>query len=90
MSQLDQINQQRGQRKSAIVGHAEVIERLLTGLLAHGNLLAEGLPWLTKTRANKALATSLESKFSRIRITPDLQPADATGTEGAVPAGRQQ
>lgn len=81
MSQLDQINQLREQMKSAIVGQAEVIERLLIGLLANGNLLVEGLPGLAKTRAIKALATNLEAKFSRIQFTPDLLPADVTGTE---------
>ncbi|HMQ92034.1 AAA family ATPase, partial [Amaricoccus sp.] len=65
----------------AIIGQREVIERLLIGLLANGNLLVEGLPGLAKTRAIKALAKNLESKFSRIQFTPDLLPSDVTGTE---------
>ncbi|UOM36951.1 AAA family ATPase [Acuticoccus sp. I52.16.1] len=65
----------------AIVGQREVIERLLIGLLANGNLLVEGLPGLAKTRAIKALAKNLECDFSRIQFTPDLLPSDVTGTE---------
>ncbi len=66
---------------AAIVGQQRVIERLVIGLLANGNLLVEGLPGLAKTRAVKALADNLESEFSRIQFTPDLLPADITGTE---------
>ncbi|MCB1374398.1 MAG: MoxR family ATPase [Rhodobacteraceae bacterium] len=65
----------------AIIGQREVIERLLIGLLANGNLLVEGLPGLAKTRAIKALAKNLECDFSRIQFTPDLLPSDVTGTE---------
>jgi MoxR-like ATPase len=65
----------------AIIGQHEVIDRLLIGLLANGNLLVEGLPGLAKTRAIKALAKNLECRFSRIQFTPDLLPADVTGTE---------
>ncbi|WP_245944133.1 AAA family ATPase [Acuticoccus kandeliae] len=65
----------------AIVGQREVIERLIIGLLANGNLLVEGLPGLAKTRAIKALARNLECDFSRIQFTPDLLPSDVTGTE---------
>ncbi|WP_244615017.1 AAA family ATPase [Pukyongiella litopenaei] len=65
----------------AIIGQRDVIERLLIGLLANGNLLVEGLPGLAKTRAIKALARNLECDFSRIQFTPDLLPSDVTGTE---------
>jgi MoxR-like ATPase len=65
----------------AIIGQREVIERLVIGLLANGNLLVEGLPGLAKTRAIKALAKNLECDFSRIQFTPDLLPSDVTGTE---------
>jgi MoxR-like ATPase len=65
----------------AIIGQREVIERLLIGLLANGNLLVEGLPGLAKTRAIKALAKNLDCRFSRIQFTPDLLPSDVTGTE---------
>ena len=58
-----------------------MIERLIIGLLANGNLLVEGLPGLAKTRAVKSLATHLEADFSRIQFTPDLLPSDITGSE---------
>jgi MoxR-like ATPase len=67
--------------QASIVGQAEVIERLIIGLLANGNLLVEGLPGLAKTRAIKALASHLDADFSRIQFTPDLLPSDVTGTE---------
>ncbi|WP_442885609.1 AAA family ATPase [Amaricoccus sp.] len=76
-----QIAALRERMGEAIIGQREVIERLLIGLLANGNLLVEGLPGLAKTRAIKALAKNLESKFSRIQFTPDLLPSDVTGTE---------
>ncbi len=65
----------------AIIGQHDVIERLIIGLLANGNLLVEGLPGLAKTRAIKALAKNLACDFSRIQFTPDLLPSDVTGTE---------
>ena len=65
----------------SIIGQRAVIERLIIGLLANGNLLIEGLPGLAKTRAIKAMAKNLDSKFSRIQFTPDLLPSDVTGTE---------
>ena len=58
-----------------------MVERLLIGLLANGNLLLEGLLGLAKTRAIKALAKNLDANFSRIQFTPDLLPSDVTGTE---------
>ncbi|MDW3223882.1 MAG: MoxR family ATPase [Paracoccaceae bacterium] len=65
----------------SIIGQRDVVERLVIGLLANGNLLVEGLPGLAKTRAIKALAKNLECDFSRIQFTPDLLPSDVTGTE---------
>ncbi len=65
----------------SIIGQRDVIERLVMGLLANGNLLIEGLPGLAKTRAVKAMATNLDAEFSRIQFTPDLLPSDVTGTE---------
>lgn len=81
MSARDQIVELRERMGTAIVGQREVIDRLLIGLLANGNLLVEGLPGLAKTRAIKALAKNLEADFNRIQFTPDLLPADVTGTE---------
>jgi MoxR-like ATPase len=81
MSPRDDIAALRERMGEAIVGQREVIDRLLIGLLANGNLLVEGMPGLAKTRAIKALAKNLECDFSRIQFTPDLLPADVTGTE---------
>ena len=67
--------------QESIIGQEDVVERLIIGLLANGNLLVEGLPGLAKTRAIKALANNLEADFSRIQFTPDLLPSDVTGTE---------
>ena len=66
---------------SQIVGQDELVERLLIALLADGHLLVEGPPGLAKTRAIKALAHALEADFQRVQFTPDLLPADLTGSE---------
>jgi MoxR-like ATPase len=65
----------------SIIGQEHIVERLLIGLLANGNLLVEGLPGLAKTRAIKSLAKNLKAGLSRIQFTPDLLPSDITGTE---------
>ncbi len=64
-----------------IIGQAALVKRLLIALLADGHLLVEGAPGLAKTTAIKALMTGLEADFHRIQFTPDLLPADLTGTE---------
>ena len=64
-----------------ILGQPDLVERLLIALLADGHLLVEGAPGLAKTKAVKALASGLEGDFHRIQFTPDLLPADLTGTE---------
>lgn len=69
-----QVNQQ-------ILGQSRLVDRLLIALLADGHLLVEGAPGLAKTTAIKVLATGLEGNFHRIQFTPDLLPADLTGTE---------
>ncbi|CAM3751890.1 MULTISPECIES: AAA family ATPase [Pseudoalteromonas] len=81
METLAQIKQLQTQMASSIIGQQDVIERLLIGLLANGNLLIEGLPGLAKTRAIKALAKNIDSQFSRVQFTPDLLPSDITGSE---------
>jgi len=63
-----------------LVGGSALVERLLIGLLADGHLLIEGAPGLAKTRAVKLLAKGLNVPFARIQCTPDLMPADMTGT----------
>jgi MoxR-like ATPase len=64
-----------------VLGQEVMIERLLIGLLANGNLLVEGLPGLAKTRAIKKLSKFLDAGLSRIQFTPDLLPSDITGSE---------
>ncbi|MCU9849450.1 MoxR family ATPase [Defluviimonas sp. WL0024] len=81
MTARDAIEELRARMGQAIIGQRDVIERLLIGLLANGNLLVEGLPGLAKTRAIKSLAKNLDCDFSRIQFTPDLLPSDVTGTE---------
>jgi len=64
-----------------IVGQQSLVDRLLIALLADGHLLVEGAPGLAKTMAIRALAARLEADFARVQFTPDLLPADLTGTE---------
>lgn len=64
-----------------LVGQEKLIDSLLTGLLTGGHVLIEGVPGLAKTRAVKALASAVQAQFKRIQFTPDLLPADLTGTE---------
>jgi MoxR-like ATPase len=78
---LKQVQDLKARMQTSIVGQEGVIDRLIIGLLANGNLLVEGLPGLAKTRAIKALAKNIEADFSRIQFTPDLLPSDVTGTE---------
>ena len=77
----EQVQALQTRMQESIIGQEVVVERLIIGLLANGNLLVEGLPGLAKTRAIKALAKNLEADFSRIQFTPDLLPSDVTGTE---------
>src|SRR5262247_3488862 len=81
MSARDDVLALKQRMGESILGQEAMIERLLLGLLANGNLLVEGLPGLAKTRAIKSLAKHLEADFSRIQFTPDLLPADITGSE---------
>lgn len=64
-----------------ILGQELLIERLLIALLADGHLLVEGAPGLAKTRAVKVLSDAIEADFHRVQFTPDLLPADLTGTD---------
>jgi len=63
-----------------IVGQKHLVENLLIALLANGHILLEGMPGLAKTLAISTLSKAVNSKFSRIQFTPDLLPADVTGT----------
>ncbi len=64
-----------------IIGQETLVDRLLIALLADGHLLVEGAPGLAKTRAIKVLSEGIEGDFHRIQFTPDLLPADLTGTD---------
>ncbi|HET6783789.1 MAG TPA: MoxR family ATPase [Pseudoxanthomonas sp.] len=71
----------RDSLSQTIVGQSALVESLLIALLADGHLLVEGAPGLAKTTAIRALASRLEADFARVQFTPDLLPADLTGTE---------
>jgi MoxR-like ATPase len=66
---------------SQVVGQQTLTQNILVALLADGHLLVEGPPGLAKTRAVNALANGLEGDFHRVQFTPDLLPADLTGTD---------
>ncbi len=72
--------------EGAVVGQRPLLERLVIALLAGGHVLIEGVPGLAKTRAVSALAQALDLPFRRIPFTPDLLPADLTGTQVYRPA----
>ncbi len=67
--------------ESQIIGQKELVKQLMIALLADGHILVEGPPGLAKTRAVKSLADCVEGDFHRIQFTPDLLPADLTGTD---------
>ncbi|HEX7340383.1 MAG TPA: MoxR family ATPase [Rhodanobacteraceae bacterium] len=71
----------RSQLSEAVIGQPHLVECLLIALLADGHLLVEGAPGLAKTTAVKALAERTEADFHRVQFTPDLLPADLTGTD---------
>jgi MoxR-like ATPase len=64
-----------------IIGQEILVERMLIALLADGHILVEGAPGLAKTRAINVLSRGIEADFHRVQFTPDLLPADLTGTE---------
>ncbi len=70
----------RNEIGKVIVGQEAVIDRLLIGILANGHVLIEGVPGLAKTLIISSLAAVFDAQFSRIQFTPDLLPADITGT----------
>jgi MoxR-like ATPase len=69
-----------GELHRVIVGQRYMVERLLVGLLTRGHILLEGVPGLAKTLAVKTLSSAIDARFQRIQFTPDLLPADLTGT----------
>ena len=72
--------------RARIIGQDVLIDRLLIALLADGHLLVEGVPGLAKTTAVKEMAARIDGEFHRVQFTPDLLPADLTGTEVYRPA----
>ncbi|ENY71878.1 AAA family ATPase [Aeromonas diversa] len=80
MSQA-QFQQLKSALNEQVLGQPELIEGLIIALLCEGHVLIEGAPGLAKTRAVKALGGAVEGRFSRIQFTPDLLPADLTGSE---------
>jgi len=72
--------QLRKELAQVIVGQEEMVDRLLVGLLARGHILLQGVPGLAKTLTIKTIASTIQAQFSRIQFTPDLLPADLTGT----------
>ncbi len=70
----------RNALSKVIIGQHEMIDRLIIALLSNGHILLEGVPGLAKTLTIKSLAQAVHAKFSRIQFTPDLLPADVTGT----------
>src|SRR5665213_1528405 len=70
----------RFETSKVVVGQSVLIDRLLIGILANGHVLVEGVPGLAKTTAVKTLAQTIQAKFQRLQFTPDMLPADLTGT----------
>ena len=81
MSVAQQFQKLEAHASGLIIGQARLINRMLIALLCDGHLLVEGAPGLAKTRAIKVLAVSIEGDFHRLQFTPDLLPADLTGTD---------
>ena len=81
MSVKKEIQQLQDHVGTQIIGQRVLLNRLLIALLADGHLLVEGAPGLAKTRAIKVLGDAIEGNFHRVQFTPDLLPADLTGTE---------
>ncbi len=71
----------REQVGKVVVGQTEVVEQLLIAILARGHCLLEGVPGLAKTLTVRSLAQAMHLEFRRIQFTPDLMPADITGTD---------
>lgn len=78
---LAEIKKLQDAMEAAVIGQADVVEKIIISLLCNGNLLLEGLPGTAKTRSIKTLASVMEAELGRIQFTPDLLPSDVTGTE---------
>ena len=82
---LEIFNRLQQRLSELVLGQEHLIHRLLIALLSNGHLLLEGAPGLAKTRAVKMLATCLDCSFQRIQFTPDLLPADISGSDIYLP-----
>nr|WP_136252099.1 MoxR family ATPase [Ningiella ruwaisensis] len=78
---VNQINQLLSHLNSQVIGQEELTQSIVVALLADGHILVEGPPGLAKTRAVNALSDGIEANFHRVQFTPDLLPADLTGTD---------
>ena len=76
----DRVHELRASLRQAVVGQEEVVDMLVTAVFADGHVLLEGLPGLGKTLMVKSLAGGISLGFNRVQFTPDLMPADITGT----------
>lgn len=81
MPVISQFKQLKEQISASILGQEKLVDRLLIAVLADGHLLVEGAPGLAKTKAIKVLSQLVEGDFHRVQFTPDLLPADLTGTD---------
>jgi MoxR-like ATPase len=81
MSLQEKFGKLEAHLKRLVVGQERLLNRMLVALLSDGHLLVEGAPGLAKTRAIKVLSHNVEGDFHRLQFTPDLLPADLTGTE---------
>jgi MoxR-like ATPase len=81
MSLQEKFQRLEAHLKKLVIGQEHLLGRMLTALLCDGHLLVEGAPGLAKTRAIKVLSHTIEGDFHRLQFTPDLLPADLTGTE---------
>jgi MoxR-like ATPase len=81
MSLQEKFGKLEAHLRRLVVGQDRLLNRMLVALLSDGHLLVEGAPGLAKTRAIKVLSHSVEGDFHRLQFTPDLLPADLTGTE---------
>lgn len=70
----------RGELAKYVIGQAEMVDLLMTGIFANGHILLEGAPGVAKTLSAKVLSKSLNVDFSRIQFTPDMMPSDVLGT----------
>ena len=78
---IKHINDLKTWLETKIIGQESLVERLIIALLSDGHVLVEGAPGLAKTKAIKTLSEGLEADFHRIQFTPDLLPADVTGSD---------